>query len=249
MIRVEKLSKAFGKRTILNEISLELGAKKTHILLGSSGSGKSTLLRMIMGLIRPDSGRIYLDENEMTPVTQPKLVREMGYVIQDGGLFPHLTAAENVSLAAKAFGMPQEQIESKLLELVRLVELEPELLKRFPKNLSGGQKQRISLMRALMLNPNILLLDEPLGALDPIVRSVLQNELKRIFNSLGKTVIFVTHDINEAAFFGDTITLMNEGKIEQHGSFVELAKNPSTPFVKEFLDAQKPSQWLKEVLL
>ncbi len=180
---------------------------------------------------------------------QLELAQQVGYVIQDGGLFPHLTAGENVTLAARVAKWESARVMSRLSELSSLIGLEPSLLMRYPKQLSGGQRQRVGVMRALMLDPAYLLLDEPLEALDPIARSNLQGELKRIFGILGKTVVLVTHNINEAAFFGHTVTLIHRGKIEQHGDFSDLARNPATPFITEFLNAQKPSQWLIEAFL
>jgi osmoprotectant transport system ATP-binding protein len=159
-----------------------------------------------------------------------------------------LTAGENSTLVAKTLSWPKEKIEARLKELANLVEFDCALLSRYPKELSGGQRQRVGLMRALFLNPAVLLLDEPLGALDPIVRAALQHQLKAVFNQLKKTVLIVTHDIGEAAYFGHTITLMNEGKIVQHGTFQELVQYPATPFVSEFINAQKPPPELKAFL-
>jgi osmoprotectant transport system ATP-binding protein len=180
------------------------------------------------------------------------MVRRIGYVIQDGGLFPHLSAADNVILPAKILPKNTQwdtaHVQERLHELSSLVGLEFSMLDRFPRELSGGQRQRVSLMRALILDPTILLLDEPLGALDPIVRSALRAELKAIFSKLKKTVLIVTHDLDEAAFFGHSITLMREGRIEQHGELKTLALKPASPFVTEFIRAQEPSQWLREIL-
>jgi osmoprotectant transport system ATP-binding protein len=253
MIELHNVSKRFDTKTVLDRIDLHLATSRTHVLLGISGCGKSTLLRIIMGLTSPDSGRILIAGTELTAQNQPELVQRIGYVIQDGGLFPHLTAENNVTLLAKVLGENRgwgdARIRSRLAELASLVGFEPSILKRYPKELSGGQRQRVALMRALMLDPPLLLLDEPLGALDPIVRSALRNELKAIFNRLGKTVLIVTHDLDEAAFFGHTITLMHDGRIEQHGELGELAQKPASPFVTEFINAQKPSRWFQEIFL
>jgi osmoprotectant transport system ATP-binding protein len=184
----------------------------------------------------------------MSRQTQQYFARKIGYVIQDGGLFPHLTAEKNVVLVAGVLGWSKPRIAARLAELCALTGIDALTLRQFPKNLSGGQRQRVGLMRALMLDPEILILDEPLGALDPIVRAGLQTELKRIFNTVKKTVLLVTHDINEAAIFGHTITLLNNGRIEQHGVFEDLLKHPATTFVSEFINAQRPSQWLREYL-
>jgi osmoprotectant transport system ATP-binding protein len=163
----------------------------------------------------------------------------IGYVIQDGGLFPHLTARDNVALAARYFGVSKGEIDQRIKDLSDLVHLQPDLLTRYPLELSGGQRQRIGLMRALMLKPKALLLDEPLGALDPMVRSTLQTDLKDIFAKLGQTVVFVTHDMGEAGYLGDRIVLLKEGRIVQSGTLQDFQQRPAEPFVTEFLNAQR----------
>jgi osmoprotectant transport system ATP-binding protein len=228
-----------GASCALQSLSLTFGSARTHVLLGSSGSGKSTLLRLIAGITPPDTGEILVEDVPQTPENQPRIAEKIGYVIQDGGLFPHLTAAGNISLKSELLGKPKPKIQSRIHELSALVGIAPSLLERLPRQLSGGERQRISLMRALMLDPPILLLDEPLGALDPIVRRSLQRELRRIFDRLQKTVILVTHDVAEAQFFGETVTLMNDGRIVQRGSFQDLVSHPRVPFVSEFILAQR----------
>jgi osmoprotectant transport system ATP-binding protein len=168
----------------------------------------------------------------------------MGYVIQDGGLFPHLTAAGNVTLLARHLGWGPAKLGERLRELAELTRLSPAQLDRYPAQLSGGQRQRVGLMRALMLEPDLLLMDEPLGALDPMVRAQLQADLKGIFRQLKKTVLLVTHDMGEAAYLGDEIALMREGRIVQRGGFEELLARPAEPFVSEFIRAQRPP-WLE----
>lgn len=163
----------------------------------------------------------------------------MGYVIQDGGLFPHLSARDNVALLASHLGWDQPRIDARLETLADLVQIPMDRLDSFPLQLSGGQQQRISLMRALMLDPDVLLLDEPLGALDPMIRADLQSDLRRIFRTLDKTVVLVTHDLHEAGYFGDTILLLRDGRIEQQGTFAELLDQPATPFVESFINAQR----------
>jgi len=248
MIELTDISKSFDGKTVLTNISLTFEKGSTHVLLGSSGCGKSTLLRIISGLIPADSGTVRIEETSISPSNQPEIAPKLGYVIQEGGLFPHLTAGQNVSLVAKTLGWELQKIEHRLNELAELVGLEKSHLVRFPKQISGGQRQRVALMRALMLDPSTLLLDEPLGSLDPIIRTELQSELKRVFNSLKKTVVLVTHDIGEAAYFGHTVTLLNEGVILQHGKFEDLLRNPSASFVTEFINAQRPAPGLKELL-
>jgi osmoprotectant transport system ATP-binding protein len=248
MIKLASVSKSFSKKRVLEDISITFGPEQTHVLLGSSGCGKSTLLRLIMGLTEPTQGTVEIQGEPMNRLTQRALVRRMGYVVQEGGLFPHLTIAANIALVANTVGWSRERLEARTQQLLSLVEFDPHLLTRFPKELSGGQRQRVGLMRALFLDPPILLLDEPLGALDPIVRSLLQHHLKVVFDRLKKTVLIVTHDIGEAAFFGHTITLMNEGRIIQHGAFNEFVQKPAEPFVTDFINAQRPPPELRALL-
>ena len=209
------------------------------MLIGPSGCGKSTLLRLIIRLIEPDSGCIDFDGEPISADNIDNLRRRIGYVIQEGGLFPHLTARANVFLMARHIGKSQKEMHGKLLELCELTRFSENLLSRYPVELSGGQRQRVSLMRALMLSPELLLLDEPLGALDPLVRSSLQKDLKEIFAQLGQTVLFVTHDLAEAIYFSDEIVLMNEARVVQKGSITDLRERPADPFVSKFINAQR----------
>lgn len=238
MLELRGISKSFGSKTILNSINLTVMDGKTHVLLGSSGSGKSTLIRVIIGLLRLDAGTVKIDGEEQTIVPETTWARKIGYVPQDGGLFPHLTAKENVTLVARLSLWKAEQIASRLKTLSQSVMLDPLLLERFPHELSGGQSQRVSLMRAAFLDPKILILDEPLGALDPIIRTEVQTELREIFRKLGKTVLLITHDLSEARYFGDELSLLNEGRILQSGTFADLLERPADPFVTRFLNAQ-----------
>jgi len=246
MISFEGVTRRYGSIVAVDDINCEFAGGKTHVLLGSSGCGKTTLLRLILGLIPPDQGWVRIDDRAMSSLTRDELVAEMGYVVQEGGLFPHLTAQQNVSLAAEAQAWPATQIESRIAELVDLVGFDGSIMRKYPVELSGGQRQRVSLMRALMLDPPILLLDEPLGSLDPLVRDDLQKQLKDIFRELNKTVMVVTHDIREAAILGETITMMTEGRIVQHGSFHDLVTNPASEFVTAFLLAQDLPSHLRE---
>src|SRR5947209_3442722 len=211
LVQLAGIKKNFGDANALHSTNLAVERGKTTVLIGPSGCGKSTLLRLIIRLIEPDSGSIEFDGERITPDNIDALRRRIGYVIQEGGLFPHLTASANILLMARHVRKSREEMQSKLLELCDLTRFSDNLLPRFPVELSGGQRQRVSLMRALMLSPELLLLDEPLGALDPLVRASLQKDLKEIFTRLGHTVLFVTHDLAEAAYFGDEIVLMNEG--------------------------------------
>src|SRR5436189_777648 len=239
LVKLVDVSKRYGDAIALYPTNLSIESGKTTVLIGPSGCGKSTLLRIIIRLIEPDSGSIEFDGKPVTPDNINPLRRRIGYVIQEGGLFPHLTARANVLLMARHIGKPQEETHNRLLELSELTRFSEKLLPRYPVELSGGQRQRISLMRALMLSPELLLLDEPLGALDPLVRASLQKDLKEIFTRLGQTVLFVTHDLAEAIYFADAIVLMNEGRIVQKGTITDLRERPADPFVSEFMNAQR----------
>jgi len=239
-ISIEGVRKSFDGKIALDLSALEVPARTTLALIGPSGCGKSTLLRLVIGLLVPDRGRIRIGDVPMEPATRRALRLRMGYVIQEGGLFPHLTARQNVALVAHDLGWDEARIAARLAELVELVRIPGALLGRFPAQLSGGQRQRVGLMRALMLDPAVLLMDEPLGALDPIIRSQLQADLKDVFRRLRKTVLLVTHDMAEAAYLGETVVLMREGRIAQVGTPQDLLERPAEPFVTEFIRAQRP---------
>jgi osmoprotectant transport system ATP-binding protein len=239
MLTLRGVSKRFDGAVALHPLDLQIPTAKTTVLIGPSGSGKSTLLRMLTGLVRPDGGEIRFDNTPLTPTNLASLRRTIGYVIQEGGLFPHLTARANVTLVARYLDWKRDDVEKRTNELCDLLRLPCEMLSRYPTELSGGQRQRVSLMRALMLDPNVLLLDEPLGALDPMIRFDLQNDLKEIFGRLKKTVVMVTHDLAEAVHFGDEIVLMREGAIAQRGSADDLLNRPADEFVSKFVQAQR----------
>ena len=236
MLSVKQLTKRYADTVALDGVDLSPAPGRTTVLIGPSGCGKSTLLRAFIGLIRPDAGEVHFDGQTVTPATELAVRRRVGYVIQHGGLFPHLTARGNVTLLSDHL---RQDAAARITELCGLVRLEPSILSRYPAELSGGQRQRVGLMRALMLNPEVLLLDEPLGALDPMVRAELQTELREIFRKLAKTVVLVTHDLAEAAYFGDDIVLMRNGRIEQQGPFRALVDTPASDFVREFVNAQR----------
>jgi osmoprotectant transport system ATP-binding protein len=240
MIELRGVSKAYAGRVVLHPTDLAPVAGRTTVLLGPSGCGKSTLLRLMLGLIRPDTGQVLFDGRPLTPETARDCRRQVGYVVQDGGLFPHLTAAGNATLAARTFGWPAGKMDGRLRDLAALVRLPPDALDRYPGQLSGGQRQRVGLMRALVLDPPVLLLDEPLGALDPLVRADLQADLRRVFRDLNKTVVLVTHDLAEAAYLGDEVALMRDGRVVQRGRLADLARAPAEPFVEQFIQAQRP---------
>ena len=239
LVKLVDVRKHYAGATALHSINLSVERSKTTVLIGPSGCGKSTLLRLIIRLIEPDSGSIEFEGDPMTTDTIDNLRRRIGYVIQEGGLFPHLTARANVLLMARHIGKSEDEMKNRLAELCELTRFSVNLLSRYPVELSGGQRQRVGLMRALMLSPELLLLDEPLGALDPLVRASLQNDLKEIFTRLQQTVLFVTHDLAEAIYFGDEIVLMNDGRIVQKGSVADLREKPADPFVSEFINAQR----------
>ena len=239
MFEVVGVSKTFGDLQALREVDLNVQAKQTTVLIGPSGCGKSTLIRLMVGLIWPDEGTVTYEGQVLTPANVLSLRHKMGYVIQEGGLFPHLTARRNVALMANYLGWTEDRIDSRIETLATLTHFPADGLDRFPGELSGGQRQRVGLMRALMLDPDVLLLDEPLGALDPMIRADLQSDLRSIFQTLGKTVVMVTHDMGEAGFFGDQIVLMREGEIVQIGSLKNLMQNPAHEFVTQFIHAQR----------
>jgi osmoprotectant transport system ATP-binding protein len=239
MLVLDNVSKCFGDTIALRPTSLSVGAGSTTALIGPSGCGKTTVLRLMLGLEQPDTGTVRLDGQVLTPGNVLALRRRMGYVIQEGGLFPHLTARRNVSLLADYLKWPAERTEARIATLAELLRIDAAMLARSPTELSGGQRQRLALMRALMPDPEVLLLDEPLGALDPMIRYELQEELRRIFASLGKTVVLVTHDMAEAIFFADDIALMRDGAVAQRGSPEDLIDHPVDDFVRRFLRAQR----------
>jgi osmoprotectant transport system ATP-binding protein len=239
LVRFARVTKKYGHATALHSLDLTVPRGKTTALIGPSGCGKSTILRLIIGLLQPDSGELTFDGQRLAASSINDARRRIGYVIQDGGLFPHLTARANVLLLARHLRRPEPQSSARLEELCALTRLPVALLDRYPLELSGGQRQRVSLMRALMLAPELLLLDEPLGALDPMVRAKLQEDLKAIFAQLQQTVVLVTHDLAEAAYLADHIVLLNDGRVVQEGTGADLRQRPASAFVTEFVHAQR----------
>lgn len=239
MVALEGVSKTFGERTILHPTTLVVEEGQRVALIGPSGCGKSTLLKMVLGLVVPDEGTVTVAGTRVTEESARLVRRRIGYVIQDGGLFPHLTAEQNVTLVARLEGLAPEKIAPRVRELAALVRLTDKHLAKYPRLLSGGERQRVGLMRALMLDPDVLLLDEPLGALDPVVRASLQEDLRSAFEALGKSAIIVTHDMAEAAYLAEVVAVVGEGRILQRGSMKDLTDAPSHPFVSKLLGAQK----------
>ena len=239
LVQLRGVSKNFGGTSALEPTDLDFSPGRTTALIGPSGCGKSTLLRLVIALLEPDRGEVIFDGEKVTASNAQELRRRVGYVIQEGGLFPHLTARGNILLMSRHLGRPADKMEKRLRELCELSRFPGEALERYPAELSGGQRQRVSLMRALMLSPEVLLLDEPLGALDPLVRSALQRDLKEIFARLKQTTILVTHDMGEAAYLADEIVLMNHGRIVQRGRVADLRDRPASEFVTVFINAQR----------
>jgi osmoprotectant transport system ATP-binding protein len=233
--RLSRVCKRYAGAEGVGPLDLAISEGSTTVLLGTSGAGKSTLLKLLNGLVLPDTGEVLFRGRPLAPA----LRLQMGYVVQGGGLFPHLTASDNVALVARWLGWKAARVEARLRELAELVRLPFDSLARFPAQLSGGQSQRVGLMRALMLDASVLLLDEPLGALDPITRFDLQHDLRDVFRRLGKTVAIVTHDLAEAESFGGTVLLLHEGQVVQQGAIDDLIRAPATPFVARFVQAQR----------
>jgi osmoprotectant transport system ATP-binding protein len=233
------VSKSHGPVRALHPLRLEVARAETLALIGPSGCGKTTILRLALGLDRPDSGAVFIDGARLGDDNVRALRQRIGYVVQEGGLFPHLTAAANISLMARHLGWAPARIAARQDELTALTRFPVDALARYPSQLSGGQRQRVGLMRALMLDPALLLLDEPLGALDPLVRAELQDDLGHVFKQLGKTVVLVTHDLAEAALFGHVLVLLQDGRIVQQGALDELVTRPASPFVTRFVRAQR----------
>jgi osmoprotectant transport system ATP-binding protein len=238
VIRLDAVSKRYGNGAVaVNELTLDVDAGDIAVLVGPSGCGKTTILRMVNRLIEPTSGRIYLDDEDVTTVDPVGLRRRIGYVIQQVGLFPHQTIATNVATVPRLLGWNRARVEARVDELLAMVGLEPrDFRDRYPAQLSGGQRQRVGVARALAADPPVLLMDEPFGAIDPITRTRLQDEFLRLQSELRKTVVFVTHDIDEAVKMGTRIALLNVGgHLEQYDSPARILGSPATDFVADFV--------------
>ncbi|MBD7894891.1 ABC transporter ATP-binding protein [Limosilactobacillus sp. Sa3CUN2] len=246
VIQFKNVQKRFGKNIIIPDLSFTINRGEFVTILGSSGSGKTTTLKMVNGLWKPDAGEILINGQKISSLDLVKLRRHMGYVVQQIGLFPHMTIAENIAVVPKMLRWDQEKIEQRVEKLLDLVQLDPQkYAKRYPNQLSGGQQQRIGVARALAVNPPFVLFDEPFGALDALTRIELQKEIKRIHESLAdKTFMFVTHDINEALFLGQRVMVMHEGQIEQFATPEEIVTYPATSFVRELLGTVQQNQSL-----
>ena len=240
-IQFKHVQKSFGDNLVIPDLSFTVQEGEFVTILGSSGSGKTTLLKMINGLLTPSAGEILIGGKKLADQDLVDLRRHIGYVVQQIGLFPHMTIAQNIGVVPKMLNWPHEKIVSRVTELLKLVQLDPEsFADRYPSQLSGGQQQRVGVARALATNPPYVLFDEPFGALDALTRLELQREVKRIHDSLAnKTFLFVTHDINEALFLGQRVMVMHGGKIEQFATPEEVVTHPATTFVKELLGDRK----------
>jgi osmoprotectant transport system ATP-binding protein len=241
MIEFRDVTKRFSDGTVaVDRFSLVIPSRKTTVLVGSSGSGKTTLLRMINRMVDPSSGSIEIDGEDTSKLEPVALRRRIGYVMQNSGLLPHFKVIDNVATVLVLNGMPRRQARGQALELLDTVGLDRSLAHRYPSQLSGGQQQRVGVARGLAADPNILLMDEPFGAVDPIVRAELQRELIRLQRELDKTVVFVTHDIDEAFLLGDQVVILREGgEIVQIGSPTEIISDPANDFVADFIGAEK----------
>jgi osmoprotectant transport system ATP-binding protein len=239
MLELQNIHKNFEGRSVLADVNLIVPKGATHALIGSSGSGKTTLLRITLGLIPFDRGYVKINDQALLSFTPVEWADRIGYVPQDGGLFPHITGKNNVALIAKLRGWRKSRIDDRVEELRKVVDLDAEILTHFPREMSGGQKQRVSIMRAAMMDPAVMLLDEPMAALDPLIRRSLQQELKSIFQQLGKTVLLVTHDLGEAVFLAEQITMLHEGRVVQTGTYRDLLLQPANRFVSQFINAQR----------
>jgi osmoprotectant transport system ATP-binding protein len=242
MIRLEDVAKVFpgASRPAVDDLNLDVGKGEFVTLVGPSGCGKTTTLKMINRIIEPSSGRILIDGADVVAVPPHELRRSIGYVIQQVGLFPHRTIAQNIATVPGLIGWDAGRIKERVEELAALVGLDPEMLDRYPAALSGGQQQRVGVARALAADPPVLLMDEPFGAVDPIVRKRLQHEFQALQQRLGKTVVFVTHDVDEAILLGDRMAILNVGGVlEQFDEPATILANPANAFVEDFLGGER----------
>ena len=244
MIRLEGLTKVFetpgGRITAVDSVSFELSAGEICVLLGPSGCGKTTTMRMINRLIQPSGGKVYIGGRDTDTIDPIQLRRSIGYVIQQIGLFPNKTVSENICVVPDLLGWDRRKSRARAAELLELVGMEPAIfLARYPKELSGGQQQRVGVLRALAADPPVMLMDEPFGAIDPINREVIQDEFLRMQQTLRKTIIFVSHDLDEAVKMADKIAIFRAGRLEQFSAPDQLLANPATPFVETFLGSDR----------
>src|SRR5699024_3557738 len=250
-IKFRNINKSFGDKEIIKDLSFDIEEGQFITILGSSGSGKTTTLKMVNRLIEPNSGQIEINDKEIKEYDVIELRRQIGYVVQQIGLFPHITIEKNIATVPELLGWEPEKIKERVTELMALIQLPySEYANRYPKQLSGGQQQRIGVARALAANPQIMLLDEPFGSVDAITRKELQTQIKAIHAELdSKTFLFVTHDINEAFLLGDRVMIMDKGRIEQYDTPQNIIKNPKGAFVNSFLDTVREEESLWSELI
>lgn len=239
MIQVKDLLKSYAGTSAVNKLNFRVERGETLSLIGPSGCGKSTTLKMINRLVEPDGGNIWIDQKNILEQNPVILRRKMGYVSQQGSLFPHWTVSQNMGLVPRLEGWPKEKIRDRIGELMELIQLDPDhYLGKYPAEMSGGEQQRVGIARALAIDPPILLMDEPFSSLDPLTRVQLQKEFLEIKKKLHKTIVFVTHDLREAFILGDHILLMDGGEAMQYGTKSELQQHPANEFVKTFINSQ-----------
>jgi len=244
MIRFDHVSKTYpGGTRAVEDFSLHVERGSTTVLLGTSGCGKTTLMRMVNAMVTPTSGAVFVRGANVADEDPVRLRRSIGYVLQEGGLFPHRTIADNIATVPRLEGAGKKESRERALELLELVGLDTQMADRYPSELSGGQRQRVGVARALANRADILLMDEPFGALDPLVRADLQRELKEIQRSLGTTILFVTHDVDEAFTLGDQVAVLSTGgHIEQAGRPLDLLTSPASTFVADFVGASRAAR-------
>ncbi|MTH64864.1 ABC transporter ATP-binding protein [Paracoccus shanxieyensis] len=245
MIELRQLSKSYGSEKAVDGVSLDVPRGTITAIVGTSGSGKSTLLRLVNRLIVPDHGQVVIDGQDAARLPQADLRRRIGYVIQDNGLFPHWTAARNIGTVPRLLGWDAPRIASRVAELLELLQLQPQIASRYPHELSGGQAQRVGVARALAADPDVLLMDEPFGALDPVVRKRARQDLRALQQRIGTTILLVTHDMDEAIGLGDQIAVMRNGRIEQCDTPARILADPATPFVRDLVgEGQRAFRYL-----
>lgn len=237
-IKFEDVCKSYDDNCILNEFNLEVSKGEFLTIIGSSGCGKTTVLKLTNGLLEPSAGNIFIQGEDISSLDQIKLRRNIGYVIQGVGLFPHMNIEKNIAYVPKLINNKNKsEIKDKVHELIKIVGITEDMLDRYPSELSGGQRQRVGIARSLAASPNILLMDEPFGAVDEITRKLLQEEILRIHKEFNMTIVFITHDIKEALKLGTRVIVMDKGEIVQSGTPKEIKENPKTQFVKELIGA------------
>ncbi|AVF05363.1 MULTISPECIES: ABC transporter ATP-binding protein [Devosia] len=245
MIEIQELTKVYGETTVVDRVSLTIGAGELCAIVGTSGSGKTTLMRMVNRLVEPTAGKVLIDGQDTRDVPAYELRRRIGYAIQGHGLFPHRTVGQNIGTVPHLLGWEKSRITKRVDELLSLFQLDPAQFRdRMPNELSGGQQQRVGVARALAAEPNILLMDEPFGALDPVIRSKAQDDLLAIQKRFNTTVVLVTHDMEEAIHLGSRIAVMDGGKLLQYATPQEIIANPATDFVAELIGGDRPFRML-----